>query len=197
MSPVRFTGYHYPAGEERGSYWNVWGVANVAMPVIDIRQPKLVRNFLTSTWSRFRRLRRPRRLRSVFAQMWMPDQPEQPIEMRLLLAVVTVESLKTTYARSRGILFAKGRFRQPNNRPYSFEELVRMMFSDVGMRRGIQRLTKVRNEVIHTALVRGSLRMNERRFRRIHDLLREYLLRLLGYRGPWMSYVTLRGREID
>jgi hypothetical protein len=60
MSPVRLTGYHYPADEERGHYWSVWGVANVARPVIDIRQPKLVRHFLTSSWSRFRRLRRQR-----------------------------------------------------------------------------------------------------------------------------------------
>jgi hypothetical protein len=129
--------------------------------------------------------------------MWMPDQPEQPIELRLLLAVVTVESLKTTYARSRHIPFVNGRFRQPNNRPYSFEELVRMMLKDVGMKRGLQRLTDLRNEVIHTALVRGSLRTNERRFRRIHDLLREYLLRLLGYHGPWLSYETFKTREIS
>lgn len=120
-------------------------------------------------------------------------RPNQPTECRLIFAFVLLENLKESFARSRSIPYVKGFFRvsiAAKARAYKFEELLDLMLKDVGMRRGLKRIVKIRNEIVHSGLY---LRPHSKRwaaYERIHDLLREYVLRLLGYHGDYLTYTS-------
>jgi len=196
MSPVRFFAYEYPAGSGMGSRWSTYGVANSACPVIDIRDGNAVRSFLLQSWGKYRSMKYRRRLPVVFDLLWLPEQPTHPLQTKLLHVFVAMESLKFTYAMAKRIPFARGHFRHTDGRAYSFRDLVTMMLREVGMRRGLKRLVALRNEVIHSALPRRSAESQRRTYRRCHDVIREYLLRTLGYSGNWMSFANLARRVV-
>jgi hypothetical protein len=62
------------------------------------------------------------------------------------------------------------------------------MLLEVGVRRSVKRLVDVRNRIVHRGLAEvpyGTLfNYNDR----LQDLVREYVLRLLKYRGPFGRY---------
>jgi hypothetical protein len=104
-----------------------------------------------------------------------------------------MENLKESFARSRSIPYVKGFFRESsatNARKYGFEELVQLMLRDVGMRRGLKRIVKIRNEIVHSGLYLKPHATRWAAYERIHDLLREYVLRLLGYTGDYRTYAS-------
>ena len=196
VSPVRFFAYEYPTGSKRGSRWSTYGVLNTVCPVIPIHDSAAVREFLTQSWAAYRREKARRRLPVVFDLLWLPEQPTHPIESRLLLLVTALETLKHTYAVQAGLRFNNGRFRSASGRPYSFRELLTKMLRAQGMRRGLKQLVGLRNQVVHEGLPNRRFEAKRRMYRKCHDLIREYLLRLLEYSGPWMSFEKLAVRQL-
>lgn len=53
------------------------------------------------------------------------------------------------------------------------------------MKRGLKRIIKLRNEIIHSGLSRLSFSSKISLYNRGHDIIREYLLRLLNYQGRY------------
>ncbi len=168
-------------------------------PVLEIRRGEVVRRFIDLAYPNYKRLERKRNLPQVIDYM-VEMQADQFLEVRLLLAFVALESLKDTYARSKGLPFEGGFYRKPpggRKAPrYSFEELVCMMFAEVGMRRGLKRLVRLRNEIIHSGVSRKQPRIVHSAYAKVHDVLREYIMRLLGYRGRFISLAARDARSL-
>lgn len=100
--------------------------------------------------------------------------------------------------------YRKGYFRKPPTRPgkdggaYSFEELVSLMLRQVDMRKGVKRFVKLRNDLIHSGLSRKPHQRQWALYADIHDLIREYILRLLGYRVRYWPYAfEHRGNSLE
>ena len=68
------------------------------------------------------------------------------------------------------------------------EALLVEMFRAVGMKRGLKRFVATRNLVFHEGTVGKKFQAIAKKRFKVRDLLEEYLLRLLGYAGPYQPY---------
>ncbi|MGZ7126099.1 hypothetical protein ACXWOB_09560, partial [Streptococcus pyogenes] len=64
-----------------------------------------------------------------------------------------------------------------------FQDMMNLMFSAVGMAPGLQPLVDLRNEVLHTGVASQTHAQQKLQYDAATDLIREYLLRLLGFKG--------------
>lgn len=193
LSRVLCYGHDYPDGGSNQSRHAVIGTAEFFRPTLEIRDGALVKSFIEQTYPNFVRLEKSRKVNVVVDYLLQAERHGQPTECRLIFAFVLLENLKDTFARSKSIPYLKGFFRKdsrPNGPKYSFEELLELMFREVRMRRGLKRILKLRNELIHSGLSRKSHHQKWTMYEKIHDLLREYILRLLGYHGNYLTYMS-------
>jgi hypothetical protein len=176
---------------------NTTGVTMRFRPAIETQDGAVVRRFIEGTWTNFRKLKRGRKLREVIDYIATAEIREQPLEVRLLLAIVTLENLKATYAHAQKIPFVAGHFRKPGKRPqpskwptYSFRELLYQMLAQEGMRVGLQRVIALRNQIVHFGLSTRPVQREAKYYEISQQVIREYLLRLLRYHGPYFRYDT-------
>ena len=106
-----------------------------------------------------------------------------------------MESLKYTYAVNKPIPSDKRGFLKPNKRKlwffksnkkkyYRFKELLDLMLKEVGITNTkLKSLVKLRNEIIHSGLSKNDFSTNFRLYKETQNLIREYLIKLLGYNG--------------
>lgn len=191
LSRVVRYGETYPDGSRQSSHHTAFGTAEFFRPTLDIRDGRLIQSFIEQTYPAFKRLEKRRKLPVVIDYLLQAERPSQPTECKLLFAFVLLENLKDTFARAKGIPYVKGFFRKgagPKAAKYSFEELLHLMLAEVGMKRGLKRVVRLRNEIVHSGLSRRPHSKNWAMYEKIHDILREYLLRLLGYRGQYLVY---------
>ena len=191
-------GHEYPNGSGLSHFISAFGTARLFRPAIEIKDNSKVKMFVEQTYEAYRRLEKSRKLNVIFDYLIQADREDQPTEIRLILIFITLESLKDTFARSQSIPYIKGYFRKPPTKPgkagakYSFEELLTLMLRQVGMCRGVKRLVKLRNDLIHSGLTRKPHNRQWALYADSHGLIREYLLRLLGYKGWYSPYAFER-----
>jgi len=168
------------------------GVADFFRPTLDICDGASIKSFVEQTFPNFVSLEESRKLNVVIDYLLQAERQNQPTECRLIFAFVLLENLKDTYAKKRGFLYHKGYFRKdkdkPNGEKYSFMALLDLMFREVEMKPELESVKSLRNEIIHSGL--SHLPHNEQRamYEKIHDILREYILRLLGFHGNYCVY---------
>lgn len=200
LSRVMYFGHEYPDGTGLQHTRSVVGVASFFRPTFWIGDGAEVRNFIEKVYDTYAELETKRKLGVVIDYLVQAERSGQPREVKLILAFVVLESLKDTYARDCRIPFVKGFFRK-HPRPksgrdaYSFEESVQKMLRSVGMKRGVKRIVKLRNEIIHSGISRLSPSSQWSLYERVHDIIREYLLRLLDYRGSYLTYASTGRRS--
>lgn len=170
MSPV--TPFRYEFGQTSRSV-SITTRTSIFRPTIETISGSAVRTFIECTWPTFRRLKFHRRLVRVVNYLVLAEHPDQPIEVSTLLMLTALESLKSTHSPGQ-----RGRF---VNR-------VKQMLSEVGMQRGLTQLVKLRNRLVHEGLAGVPNSTLCKHHDRLHDILREYLLRLLEYQGPYLLY---------
>lgn len=196
MCRVICYGYEYPASSGHTHFSSVVGAANYFRPSIDIRNGRTVKEFVEQTYDQYFRLEKSRKLNVVIDYLVQAERPGQPTELKLILAFVALESLKDTYARSISIPYVKHYFRKPTTRisgigaKFTFEELLEKTLRAVQMRKGLKRVIRLRNEIIHSGLSRKPHARQWAMYEGIHDLMREYVVRLLGYRGYYLTYAS-------
>jgi hypothetical protein len=196
QSRVICYGHEFRKGRTTGHFKSVIGIATYFRPPINIRDGAAVKSFVEQTYPSFCRLGGKRKLAVVFDYLVQAERPGQPTEIRLLLLFVAMESLKDTYSREAGIPYAKGSYRRPARKPgklgaaFTFEELLLQMLRSVGMRKAVKQVVALRNEIIHSGLSRKPHSRQWRMYERIQDLVREYLVRLLGYHGAFYTYAS-------
>jgi hypothetical protein len=114
-------------------------------------------------------------------------------EVKIGLACIAFENLRDSWARADGYPHLGGFFREKHataanmGATVGIQRHLKEMFSAVGMTSDPKRIVDTRNEVIHTGLY-GNLGNSD-----IHEFLetalREYFLRLVGYKGDFMPYI--------
>lgn len=142
-------------------------------PLLETADGEATRRFLQNGITPYRTLRRKRRLARVIDYLVIAEHPHQALEVRFLLALTALETLKTTHTPG-----VRGHFRQR----------VETMLKAVGMRRKIGRLIKVRDRLVHEGLAGVPYVSLRGHYDRLQDILREYLMRLLRYRGQILLY---------
>jgi len=195
-SPVHFFGYEFPAESGLWHRWNSFGELDPSWSIAEHLLETSVSGFVEGVWPRYRALKKERRLRTVIEYLVQADKSDQFLELRLVIGFLILENLKDTYVRVAGIPFYKGYFRRIktgrtslSEAPrYSFEALLTEMLKEQRTRRGIKRIVKLRNELIHSGVSRLPYRSARKIYIDMMQLIREYLLRLLRYKGAYISY---------
>ncbi len=166
-------------------------------PVIDTNDGQLIKSFLESTWVNYRKLKRRRKLNEVIHMLTTCELTNLPLEVKLGQIFIILENLKSTYAKYCGIPFINGFYREistpPKNNPnkekrLSFENLLSQMLKDVNIKVGLKRIVRLRNEIIHFGLSRKPYLSLNNNYDFCHDVVREYLLKTLGYHGNYLIY---------
>jgi len=195
---MRF-GYEYPGGSGLVSQQAVSGIGRFFRPVLDIRDGTRVKSLVEQTYKKYTQLEQVRKLPIVIYYLAQAEAPSQPIEVKAVLVFVALESLKYTFAIEQGIRYAEGAFRKSTWVPgrkgdkYTFKQLVGMMLSAVNMSHNLDAAYRLRNELIHSGFSNESFNRKFELYEDVHDLIREYLLRLLGYRGHFALYSNPSG----
>jgi hypothetical protein len=174
------------------------GNLRVFRPTFESGNAAALKSFLQQSWPTFSRIWTIRRLNIIIRYLLLADRHEQPAEVALLLSFVTLEMLKTTYAKERGIPLFGGKFRKiscppkanPKKEPgYTFEELLRLMLREVSMgRTALKDIIPLRNTIVHSGIATAQPSTLWASYEACHDLCREYILRLVGYKGPFWQY---------
>lgn len=199
LSSVICYGHDYPDGSAFGHRKSVIGIANFFRPTINIRDGGTIKSFVEQAYAGYTQNEKPRKLNVVIDYLVQAEHPNQPTELKLILAFILLENLKDTFARSKSIPHIKGYFRKqprPNGQKYGFEELLHMMLREVGMRKGLKRIVKLRNEIIHSGLSRKPHRWQWIMYENIHDIIREYILRFIDYHGTYLTYSSASRVEV-
>lgn len=124
------------------------------------------------------------------------ELPVQLLEVKIAQIFIVMENLKGTFATKTRSPFFKGYFRNDAypKRPLhkqpriGFEALLTLMFKDVGMKPSLRRIVRLRNEIIHFGLSRKIYSSLRKDYDYCHDVVREYLLKLLHYEGEYLLY---------
>lgn len=191
MSRVVCYGHDYPSGSGHTTRNAVVGFSRYFRPTLEIRDGAEVKRFVEQTYPNFTQLEKLRRLPAVIDYLVQSDRPNQPTELRLITVFVLLENLKDTYAKSRKFPYVGGAYRTTSGARaprYTFEQLLTLMLKDVKMKKGLKRVKDLRNEIVHSGLSHLPHRSRWAMYERIQDLLREYLLRLLGFTGTYFKY---------
>lgn len=194
QSRVVCYGHDYSDGTSLGERRAVIGVANHFRPVFDFNDSELIKSFIEQTYPFYKQLVEKRKLYAVFEYLYQAERATQPTEIRLLLLFISLESLKDTYARDNAIPYEKGAFRklkkphQKIGRAFTFQELLLKMIRSVNMGKNLQKMVNLRNEIVHSGLSQKSHSEQIQMYEDVQDLLREYILRLLNFRGKYFLY---------
>lgn len=187
------TKFGYEFGTEKVEY-SVLGQLLHFRPLLNTQNGGHIRGFLEQTWPAYHSLKASRKLNIAFQYFVWSQLNEEPIELSLVTTFVLYENLKHTFAIQRNYPFIKGFFRTHGatvsrpGRAISFGELLREMFSLVGMSPNLGAIISLRNELIHSGISGLNLSEYIDAYSECHDILREYFLRLLHYTGSYFSY---------
>jgi len=202
-SDVVYFGYDFPHGTTLGESWSVRGRLRYFRPMLETREGAVIRHYLKCVWPAFSALCESRKLNVIVHYILLADRPEQPLEAGLIFSFVALESLKSTFAATQNIPFVKRCFRKISNPPkarvrdepcYSFEDLLQEMLAAVGIRNAVLNpIVQLRNEIIHNGISQQTHAANRHVYNACHDMLREYLLRLLGYKDAFWYYAHPNG----
>jgi hypothetical protein len=113
--------------------------------------------------------------------------------VQIAMACIAFENLRHNWALDSGYPLIRGFFRDKGatttkpGSPVGIQRHLEEMFGEVRMGCDARRIVDVRNEVIHTGLYADAA--NEEMHNFLESSLREYFLRVLGYRGPFQPYI--------
>ncbi|MDO9446794.1 MAG: hypothetical protein Q7J20_02615 [Candidatus Nitrotoga sp.] len=190
--------YEYPSGTGLTHTFAVSGVAQYFRPAFEISDGTQIKSFVEQTYNQYANLEQQRKLNVIVHYLNQAEASAQPMEIKLILVFVALESLKHTFAQSQGFHFVDGYFRNAKWKPkdkgnkYKFGTLVKMMLEKVGMTYDMTAAKKLRNDLIHSGLSVEPYNVQNEIYADVHDLIREYLLRLFGYRGRYSPYAFER-----
>lgn len=193
-SEVRVRTYEHLEAEPLAVSWGIVGDTWFFCPTIETNDGASVRRFLEQCWPQYMLLREERMLDVVFDYYVVSQKPGNPIELRLITSFVLLENLKHSFARQRAYPFIDGYYRRRGataeapGKPLGFKKLLGEMLRSVGMTNPLVSIVKLRNELIHSGVASLTYEEHQTILNDSQDLIREYLLRLLDYRGPYIPY---------
>jgi hypothetical protein len=202
MSQVVRFGHIYGSQVSRQS---VKGLTLYFRPTLGPTHGAEIRRFLKLTWPTYHRLRKKRKLNVVVDYIVTTELPHLPLEVEMLMSFVTLECLKSTYAKQVGYKFVAPAWRRisvpprldPRREPQlSFETLLKEMLGSMRMRKSLKRIIQLRNHIIHHGVSPRPLNSQFKGCFDAKELIREYLLRLLNFKGSYRRYNDMSIRTI-
>jgi hypothetical protein len=183
QSHVVYYKYHYPDGSPR-SCRTVNRPGQNVDAVFDPTLGSEIRRFVDLAYPLFKALEGTRSLTVVIDYMLQSARPGLPLECKLVFMFVLLENIKHTYGTQQQYASKSGKFVDPTTKkPLHFQDIMNRMFGAVGMAPNLQGLVKLRNLVIHTGMAGLNPSQQQQAYDEANDLIREYVLRLLGYTG--------------
>lgn len=192
-SEVPVFGWEHAVGSPVAYKRSTIAAINYFIPVVDTREGEVVRLFIERTWAGFGRERDRRKLPAVFHYLALADRDGTPLELKLAILFIVLEQLKHSFAVSNGYVFIRPRFHVPGTTMPTrgsgrgFEALLGEMFRAVGMNPALATVVDLRNEILHSGLSARPFLELARIEGDTLMLIREYLLRLLGYSGDFFT----------
>jgi hypothetical protein len=176
-------------------------------------------DFLAQTWPAYRKLKQPRALAHLFHLLTMSDAEGTVLETKVTISVQCLESIKSYFALTEGARFniretAEGKFVDAKGNDVSYRKLLTYTLQDVGMPlpKTFDRIAKLRNALIHRGFIRETDAVTRHTFgtltsgamhtaifetmEHVQDMVREFVLRLLNYKGPFLLYSECQGSPI-
>jgi hypothetical protein len=198
-------GYEYPNGSGLQNWIPFSGVAERFRPVFKIHDGNQVKKFVERVYDKYVALEGSRNLKVVFDYLAQAEAPGQLLEIKVVLSFVALENLKYTFAEEENIPFEKGQFRKSGKvgkklgEPWHFKDLVEKMLIKVSMTTyDLTAAYALRNDLVHSGLSRETHDCQRVLYEGVHDLVREYLLRLLNYQGHYCPYdFKQRGDSVE
>lgn len=183
----------------------VSGFYNNFRPLLEYEATNQIKDFLECCWQPYQQNKEKRKLSAVIEYLLQCDKPGQPLEARILFISIVLESLKSTYAHENGYKFDGTGFltdvqqdkklkckddTKCKNRYMSFRNLLEKMLAEVGIQVELTDIIRLRNEVFHNGLSEKCYEHMTKTYDAAQDIVREYLLKLLGYNGSYWVYST-------
>ena len=191
QSQVACYGHNYPDGTSHKVHNSIHRPGQNADPVIDPADGAAIRKFVDQTYPQYKALESARSLKVVIDYMLQAARPGLPMECKLVFLSVLLENLKHTYGTHQQYAFRSGKFIDPaTNASLSFKVMMTRMFGAEGMAPSLKPLVDLRNEVLHTGVASLTHAQQKLQYDAATDLIREYLLRLLGFRGTFLVSPT-------
>ncbi|WP_316228181.1 MULTISPECIES: hypothetical protein [unclassified Bradyrhizobium] len=201
--------YEYSLGRQK-KWHPVHGVYNSWRPPFHSSIGKLS-DFVEQAWPNYQRLKGNRPLSAFIHMLDASDLSGGLLELKIATSIQCLESIKTYFALAEGSRLGiredrSGRFLDSSGKEISFEQLLKLTLQDVGMTlpSSFTRIKRLRNALVHRGFIRevdavtkyifGTLQLGAMHtamfevMEDTQDLLREYMLRLLGYKGDYWSY---------
>jgi hypothetical protein len=146
----------------------------------------------------------------------LTDAEGTVLETKVTMAMQCLESIKTYFALAEGARFGiretrEGKFVDARRKTLSFRHLLSEALRDVGMAlpAGFTKIVRLRNALIHSGFIRETDRVAQYIFRplspgamhivifetmeHVQDIAREFVLRLLNYKGSFLLYSECNG----
>ena len=184
QSQVACYGHNYPDCTPHKLLNSIHRPGQEADHVINPADGAAIRKFVDQTYPQFKALESARSLKVVIDYMLQAARPGLPMECKLVFLSVLLENLKHTYGTHLQYAIKGGKFVDPVTKArLGFQDMMNHMFSAVGMAPGLQPLVDLRNEVLHTGVASLTHAQQKLQYDAATDLIREYLLRLLGFKG--------------
>lgn len=188
-SDVAFYGWSHEEEPRLHERWATVAQTGFFRPAFDLSSGGAVREYLERTWQGYRRLEESRGLRVAIDLYVLAETRTLPDELKLATIFILLENLKSTFADERGYAFVKGHYTKPSGDRWGFRGLLAEMLADAGMTSpDLEPIVSLRNEIIHSGISRTPRSHQEEIYESCQDLVREYLLRLLGYRGRFRLF---------
>ncbi|MDW1996245.1 hypothetical protein R7R34_12200 [Vibrio sp. 299] len=147
-----------------------------------------IKHLIESCFDTYSTLYEQRSLNVVVDIFNTPEVNNLQIELKLATLFILLENLKSSYAKCKGYKYKNGSYWSESNEKYYFQTLLYEMFSSVGMEVGLKEIKNLRNEIIHSGLSHLPYDEQRRIYATCRDLVTEYILRLIGYKGIFNPY---------
>ena len=184
QSQVACYGHNYPDCTPHKLLNSIHRPGQEADHVINPADGAAIRKFVDQTYPQFKALESARSLKVVIDYMLQAARPGLPMECKLVFLSVLLENLKHTYGNQLLYAIKGGKFIDPaTNASLSFKVMMTRMFGAEGMAPSLKPLVDLRNEVLHTGVASLTHAQQKLQYDAATDLIREYLLRLLGFKG--------------
>jgi len=171
----------------------------------------MIADFVTQVWDRYRALKEQRALAGLFHMIAFSDARGAALETQIATSVLCIESIKSYFALSEGSRYGiieapNGTFKWVGGGNVNFQDLLEQTLDDVGMPlpASFARIKKLRDAIVHRGFIRETDAITKHIFGAVppgamyrtmfetmedmQDLLREFVLRLLAYKGPYELY---------
>src|SRR5690606_16607493 len=121
--------FHSQVYPKSSSSWAIVGKTSIYHNVFDFGNGEVIADFIHTVWHSFISIEKEKRLDMIFDYIHHALYPGSTIESKLVFSFITLESLKFSFAKTKGYPFERNYFRKLNGKAFSFNELLEQMFS--------------------------------------------------------------------